>query len=73
MESSVEYRLQIAQGFLNESRQDVALDRWRSAVDNAQLAVRTSSVQNLMMKSTLEDPLSGTSILTISGRTSRAS
>lgn len=43
MESSVEYRLKIAQGFLDESRQDVALDRWRSAVDNAQLAVENAA------------------------------
>ncbi len=32
------YRLKVAQGFLNEARQDVELLRWRSAVDNAQLA-----------------------------------
>ena len=38
-----EYRLKVAQGFLNESRQDVELRRWRSAVDNAQLAVENSA------------------------------
>jgi HEPN domain-containing protein len=38
-----EYRLRVAQGFLNESRQDVELRRWRSAVDNAQLAVENSA------------------------------
>lgn len=37
------YRLKIAQGFLEESRQDVQLGRWRSAVDNAQLAVENSA------------------------------
>ena len=37
------YRLKIAQGFLDESRQDVQLGRWRSAVDNAQLAVENSA------------------------------
>lgn len=37
------YRLKIAQGFLAESRQDVQLDRWRSAVDNAQLAVENAA------------------------------
>jgi HEPN domain-containing protein len=37
------YRLKIAQGFLGESRQDVQIDRWRSAVDNAQLAVENST------------------------------
>jgi HEPN domain-containing protein len=33
------YRLRMAQGFLQEARQDVDLGRWRSAVDNSQLAV----------------------------------
>ncbi len=28
-----EYRLEVAQGFLGEARQDVGLERWRSAVD----------------------------------------
>jgi HEPN domain-containing protein len=37
------YRLKIANGFLEESRQDVQLHRWRSAVDNAQLAVENSA------------------------------
>lgn len=37
------YRLKIAQGFLAESRQDVQLERWRSAVDNAQLAVENAA------------------------------
>ena len=37
------YRLKIAQGFLEESRQDVQLGRWRSTVDNAQLAVENSA------------------------------
>jgi HEPN domain-containing protein len=37
------YRLRIAHGFLEESRQDVQLQRWRSAVDNAQLAVENSA------------------------------
>jgi len=37
------YRLKVAQGFLEESRQDVQLRRWRSAVDNAQLAVENSA------------------------------
>jgi len=38
-----EYRLKLAQGFLNEARQDVGLERWRSAVDNAQLAVENAA------------------------------
>ena len=37
------YRLKVAQGFLEESNQDVQLGRWRSAVDNAQLAVENSA------------------------------
>jgi len=41
--AEVEYRLRIAQGFLDESRQDVTLGRWRSAVDNAQLAVENAT------------------------------
>lgn len=32
------YRLRMATGFLAEAQQDVSLTRWRSAVDNAQLA-----------------------------------
>lgn len=41
--AEVEYRLRIAYGFLNESRQDLALNRWRSVVDNAQLAVENAA------------------------------
>jgi HEPN domain-containing protein len=41
--AEVGYRLRIAEGFLDESRQDVALNRWRSAVDNAQLAVENAA------------------------------
>jgi HEPN domain-containing protein len=41
--ADVEYRLRIAEGFLEESRQDLALSRWRSAVDNAQLAVANAA------------------------------
>jgi HEPN domain-containing protein len=35
----VKFRMGLAEGFLAEARQDVSLERWRSAVDNAQLAV----------------------------------
>jgi HEPN domain-containing protein len=41
--AEVEYRLRVAQGFLDESRQDITLTRWRSAVDNAQLAVENAT------------------------------
>lgn len=37
-----QYRLKVARGFLGEGRQDVELGRWRSAVDNAQLAVENA-------------------------------
>jgi len=37
------YRLRVAQGFLDEARQDVELGRWRSAVDNSQLAVENAA------------------------------
>jgi HEPN domain-containing protein len=43
------YRLRIAHGFLEESRQDVQLQRWRSAVDNAQLAVENSAKATLSL------------------------
>jgi HEPN domain-containing protein len=38
-----QYRLKVAQGFLNEASQDVDLGRWRSAVDNAQLSVENAA------------------------------
>lgn len=37
------YRLKLAEGFLAEARQDLILNRWRSAVDNAQLAVENAA------------------------------
>ena len=36
------YRLELARGFLEEARQDKDLERWRSAVDGAQLAVENA-------------------------------
>lgn len=38
-----DYRLKLAQGFLQELRQDIALQRWRSAMDNAQLTVENAA------------------------------
>lgn len=35
----VAYRIALARGFLGEAEQDFTLERWRSCVDNAQLAV----------------------------------
>ncbi|PKN27463.1 MAG: hypothetical protein CVU64_15890 [Deltaproteobacteria bacterium HGW-Deltaproteobacteria-21] len=37
------YRLKVAKGFLAEASQDLELERWRSAVDNAQLAVENGA------------------------------
>lgn len=36
------YRLELAEGFLAEAEQDFELSRWRSCVDNSQLAVENS-------------------------------
>lgn len=38
----IRYRLALAEGFLREAEQDLGLQRWRSCVDNAQLAVENS-------------------------------
>lgn len=37
------YRLRLAEGFLDEARQDRASHRWRSCVDNSQLAVENAA------------------------------
>lgn len=37
------YRLRIAEGFPEEARQDFHLERWRSVMDNAQLAVENAA------------------------------
>ena len=42
-EQDAAYRLRVAQGFLDEARQDVELGRWRAAVDNSQLAVENAA------------------------------
>ena len=39
---SIRYRLALANGFLQEARQDSELARWRSCVDNSQLAVENA-------------------------------
>lgn len=46
---SARYRLRLALGFLKEARQDVDLARWRSAVDNAQLAVENAAKSALAL------------------------
>jgi HEPN domain-containing protein len=37
------YRLRLAEGYLAEARQDLPLGRWRSCVDNSQLAVENAA------------------------------
>jgi len=44
-----QYRLKVALGFLAETNEDVNLTRWRSAVDNAQLAVENAAKAVLAM------------------------
>ncbi len=39
LSKNVAYRIALAKGFLQEAEQDLSLERWRSCVDNAQLAV----------------------------------
>ncbi len=43
------YRLELARGFLEEARQDIDLERWRSAVDGAQLAVENAGKTTLAL------------------------
>jgi HEPN domain-containing protein len=43
MTSGYDYRLKLATGFLEEARQDITLGRWRSVMDNAQLAVENAA------------------------------
>lgn len=38
----IAYRLALAKGFLIEAEQDMLLERWRSCVDNSQLAVENA-------------------------------
>jgi HEPN domain-containing protein len=38
----ISYRLALANGFLAEAEQDMTLERWRSCVDNSQLAVENT-------------------------------
>ncbi len=45
----VTYRLALAEGFLIEAEQDMELERWRSCVDNGQLAVENAGKAVLML------------------------
>lgn len=39
----IQYRLRLAEGFCEEARQDKALQRWRSCVDNSQVSVENAA------------------------------
>ena len=43
------YRRRLAEGFLAEARQDATLQRWRSCVDNSQLAAENAAKTALAM------------------------
>ncbi|MFQ5828623.1 MAG: HEPN domain-containing protein [Candidatus Methylomirabilia bacterium] len=45
-----EYRLRLAAGFLREAEEDVQLSRWRSCVDNAQMAVENAAKAVIAMR-----------------------
>lgn len=45
----VEYRLNLAKGFLKEAEEDFQLKRWRSCVNSAQLSVENSGKAILML------------------------
>ncbi len=42
LQSEVDYRLALAEGFLREGEEDFRLHRWRSCVDNSQMAVENA-------------------------------
>lgn len=44
-----QYRLKLSRGFLIEARQDIALRRWRSCVDNSQLVVENAAKSTLAL------------------------
>lgn len=43
MSDELIYRLRLARGFLEEAEQDLGLGRWRSCVDNSQLATENAA------------------------------
>lgn len=42
-QEAIRHRLRLADGFLREARQDIELRRWRSCVDNSQLAAENAA------------------------------
>lgn len=49
MNAEVNYRKRLAEGFLEEARQDMGLKRWRACVSNSQLAAENSAKALLAM------------------------
>ena len=45
-----EFRLKLAAGFLMETEEDVRLSRWRSCVDNAQMAAENAAKAVIAMR-----------------------
>jgi HEPN domain-containing protein len=45
-----DFRLRLAKGFLVEAEEDVRLSRWRSCVDNAQMAVENAAKSIIAMR-----------------------
>lgn len=45
-----EFRLKLAAGFLTEAEEDLRLSRWRSCVDNAQMAVENAAKAVIAMR-----------------------
>ncbi len=48
-DKNVEYRLELAQGFLNEAEQDYSLKRWRSCVSGSTLVLEHAGLAVLML------------------------
>lgn len=70
---SAEYRLKLAEGFLDEALEDYALQRWRSCVDNAQLSIENAGKTVLSLfsvASKTHDPAQPIAALLHSGRIS---
>ncbi len=68
---NAEYRLKLAEGFLDEALEDYALQRWRSCVDNAQLSIENAGKTVLSLfgiASKTHDPAQLIAALLRSGR-----
>lgn len=48
-DKNVEYRLELARGFLNEAEQDYSLKRWRSCVSGSILVIENTGLAVLML------------------------